>query len=69
MASNQSVQIDHLPDSIDAFKALRNTTARTPEGGAAMMVVALLAYTHSEELGRQCLTVAVDRDRTVHTLD
>ena len=63
MTTLPPVQFDQLPKSIDAFVALRNQTAVTPQGGAAMMVVALLVYVEDEELGQQCLTVAVDRGR------
>ncbi len=55
-----SVLIDHLPGSIEEFTALRNRIAVTPEGGAAMLVAALLLYAENRELGQQCLTVAVD---------
>ena len=63
MASSQSISINELPQSVEAFVALRDRVARTPQGGAAMMVVALLAYARDETLGLQCLTVAVDRGR------
>ena len=63
MAFLPPVQFDRVPEEIEAFVALRNQVATTPQGGAAMMVVALLAYVEDEELGRQCLTVAVDRGR------
>lgn len=43
--------------------ALRDAVAKTPQGGAAMMIVALLAFAEDEALGRQYLTVAVDRGR------
>jgi hypothetical protein len=63
MASIQPVQVDRLPESIEDFVALRDAVAKTPQGGAAMMVVALLAFAEDEALGQQCLTVAVDRGR------
>jgi hypothetical protein len=63
MSTLPPVQFDGIPSSIDGFVALRNQVASTPQGGAAMMVVALLAYVEDEELGRQCLAVAVDRGR------
>ena len=63
MTSPQVVRIDSLPQSIDEFVALRDQIARTPEGGAAMMVVALLLYAGDEDIGQQCLTAAVDRER------
>jgi hypothetical protein len=63
MSTLPAVQFDRIPGSIDDFVALRNQVATTPQGGAAMMVVALLAYVEDKELGQQCLAVAVDRGR------
>ena len=63
MLSPHSIEFDHLPHSIEEYVALRDRVAHTPHGGAAMMVAAMLAYAEGEELGRQCLTVAVDRGR------
>jgi hypothetical protein len=59
--SSASVRVDTLPVSIEGFVAMRDRTADTPEGGAAVMVMALLAYAKNEALGQQCLAVAVDR--------
>ncbi|MBN1583240.1 MAG: hypothetical protein JXA89_21200 [Anaerolineae bacterium] len=58
-----SVQIEQLPKSVQDFVALRDQIAQSPQGGAAMMVLAILAYTEDRTLGWQCLTVAVDRER------
>ena len=63
MTSLPSVRIDQLPQSVEAFIALQEQVARTPQGGAAMMVVALLLYADDAELGGRCLAAAVDRDR------
>ncbi|MGC9334398.1 MAG: DUF6935 domain-containing protein [Anaerolineae bacterium] len=63
MSQSESVSVDALPKSIDAFCALRDEIAHTPQGGAAMMVFALLVHVDDETLGRQCLTMAVDRGR------
>jgi hypothetical protein len=63
MSSLEAVQIDQLPGSIEEYLSLRDEMARTPQGGAVMMVIALLLCAKDEELGRQCLTVAVDRSR------
>ncbi len=57
------VEIEHLPQSVEEFVALRDRLARTPEGGAAMMVVALLLYAESEALGGPCLAVAAESSR------
>ncbi len=61
-----TVEIAGLPETAEEFIALRDRLANTPEGGAAMMVVALLLYAEDESLGLQCLTIAVDKDRLEH---
>jgi Domain of unknown function (DUF6935) len=60
-----SVQLDHLPISLDQFVAWRDRVATTPQGGAAALVVALLLYAGDKALGEQCLAAAVDRARQV----
>lgn len=65
MSDRVSVQIPSLPTSIEEFLELRDRVATSPEGGAAMMVVALLAYADGEGLGQECLTCAVARTRLV----
>jgi len=63
MSSLPSVQVNHIPQSIEEFVAVRDQVAQTPQGGAAVMALALLLYAQDETLGRQCLAVAVDRER------
>jgi hypothetical protein len=63
MAVLEPIEIDGLPQSVEGFIALRDQVAQRPQGGAAMMVVALLMYAEDEDLGRQCLAIAVDRDK------
>ena len=63
MAMLEPVKVDELPQSVEAFIALHDQVAQVPQGGAAMMVVALLVYIEDEDLGRQCLAIAVDRDK------
>lgn len=58
-----AVTIEQIPGSIEEFVELRNRIGETPEGGAAMMVLALLTYGRDQGLGRQFLTVAADRGR------
>ena len=57
------VQIAELPASVEGFVELRDQIATSPQGGATMMVVALLLYGKDEELGQACLAVAADRSR------
>ena len=57
------VTVGSVPVDMDAFVALRDRLANTPEGGAAVFVVALLMYADDPVLGVQALTVAIDRDQ------
>jgi hypothetical protein len=63
MSQIDAISLDALPRSSDAFRALRDEIAHWPQGGAAMMVLALLVHVDDETIGRQCLTMAVDRGR------
>jgi hypothetical protein len=65
MSEVRRVEIPQLPDSIEGFVVLRNDVAITPQGGAAMMVVALQLCTQDETLGRQCLTASIERRQLV----
>ena len=58
-----SITVSKLPATMEEFVAFRDEVAATPQGGAAVMVVAMIAYAEDQEFGRQCLTVAVDRGR------
>jgi len=61
--SSKLVQITSVPTSVEEFLAQRTKVATTPEGGAVMMVVALMVYANDEKTGLQCLTVATDQSR------
>ncbi len=63
MTALPSVTIEQLPQSAGAFIALQDQVGRTPQGGAGLMVVALLLYAEDVALGHACLAIAVDRDR------
>ena len=65
MSERVPIHIPSLPTSIDEFLDLRDRVATSPEGGAAMMVVALLTFTEKEDLGQQCLACAVANSRLV----
>ncbi len=69
MTALLTVEIGHLPQSIAEFVALRDRIAETPQGGAAVMVVALLIYAEDQVLGEQALTVAVDQERLQEAAD
>ena len=57
--SEQVVHIESLPTTADEFAALAGKLGRTPEGGAAIMVLALKIAAGDAVLGRQCLPIAV----------
>ena len=56
------VTLSHVPASVDEFIKIRDSVATTPEGGAAIMVLALMVYANDHELGKQCLTIAITRE-------
>jgi hypothetical protein len=63
MSTLPGTYVDELPRSVEDYIALRDRMATTPEGGATMMVLALLLYAQEQELGQGCLAAAVDRER------
>lgn len=56
----EEVEIGAIPTSAGEFVTLRNQLASTPEGGAACFIAAMLAFSKSNEVGMQCLTLALD---------
>jgi hypothetical protein len=54
-----------VPASVEEFLTARDQVATSPEGGAAMFVLALLVFTEDEELGKQCLACAAGSSRLV----
>jgi hypothetical protein len=63
MTAPPAVELPGLPETVEAFVALQAKVARTPQGGAAIMVAALWLAATDEETGHQALAVAVDRSR------
>lgn len=58
----KTVTINSLPTSVDEFIKLRDQFAVTPEGGAAIFLLAFKLFSENKTLGEQCLIIAVDRD-------
>jgi len=58
----QTQKIKKIPKSIEAFVEMRNDIATTPEGGAAMFMLALKMYTENPELAKKCFVAIVDRN-------
>lgn len=55
------VKLAKVPSSAEEFTQMRDEIATTPEGGAAMTVAALLAFSKDKEVGLQCLTLILDQ--------
>ncbi len=58
MTVTEPVAIDTLPFSAADFAALQERYAHTPEGGAALAVLALVAWTQDQPLGEEFLALA-----------
>ena len=65
MSTTRIIEVNEIPSSLQAFIALRDALAQTPEGAAVVMVIALHVYAQAPEsdLGKNALTIAVDRSR------
>ena len=57
----QNVKIADQPGNVEDFVTLRNAVATTPEGGAAMFLLALKIYVYNPKLGEKCLVISVDK--------
>ena len=61
--NDETIRIDALPASVEDFTNLRNTLARTPKGGYAMFVIAMMTYVKNKNLGTQFFTLIMDMDK------
>ncbi len=61
-AQSKVISVSKIPASTEEFTAMRNEIATTPEGGAVMTLVALMAMKENRDLGLQFLTIAISRD-------
>ncbi len=59
----QNVTIEKLPTSVEEFIQVRDKLSSTPEGGAAVFILALKIYGENASLGEQCLVISVDRSK------
>jgi hypothetical protein len=57
----QNIVIAEQPKTVDDFVSLRNAIAITPEGGAAMFLLALKIYADNPKLGEKCLVISVHK--------
>jgi len=57
------LQIDTEPQNIEEFLELRSNIAQSPEGGAAMFILALYIYEKDATFGKKCITAMIDKSR------
>jgi len=57
----QDIVIAEQPKTVDDFVTLRNAIATSPEGGAAMFLLALKIYADNPKLGEKCLVITVHK--------
>lgn len=60
-----SVEIPTIPETIDEFVELRDEIAVTPEGGAAMFILALMVYSEDYDTGLLCITASLVNDSSL----
>jgi hypothetical protein len=58
----KTITLPSLPENIDSFIEIRDQIANSPEGGAAIFVLAMLMFENERKLGEQAFTVALDRN-------
>ncbi|MDF1667734.1 MAG: hypothetical protein P1V97_38715 [Planctomycetota bacterium] len=56
-----SITIKAMPKTNEEFVKLRDSTATTPEGGAAMFVLAMMAWEKDKDVGEPFFTIALDK--------
>jgi hypothetical protein len=56
------VKVKMMPATLEEFRALRDSVACTPEGGAALFVLAMNAYVRDRAFGEACLTMMLAND-------
>lgn len=61
LGGSQTITINTIPASTEEFIQLRDQLAKTPEGAAAILVVAAIKYTENPKLGRHWLIIATDK--------
>lgn len=62
MNAQETVKIKKIPSNVEEFIEMRNQIATSPEGGAAMFLLALKMYPNYPDLAKQCFVTMVDRN-------
>jgi hypothetical protein len=61
----KEVSVKAIPASMEELVKWRDTVAKTPEGGAAVFLVAMIMFGADNDLGLQAFTLALDPDEVV----
>jgi hypothetical protein len=56
------IEFDKIPESVDEFLSLREKQGGTPEGSAALFVLAMKIYTVNQDLGLSCFTLILENN-------
>lgn len=58
----KEIAINQIPSTTDKFIQLRDTIAKTPEGGAVLLILAAIKYTEAPQVGRHWMIIATYKD-------
>jgi hypothetical protein len=61
----KSITVKAVPASMEELVKLRDGIAKTPEGGAAVFLLAMIICGENRELGLQAFTLALDMDQLI----
>lgn len=56
------IKVEKIPGNEKEFLELRDRLSSTPEGGAAVFLVAMLAFSEDQKLGMKFFTIALDKN-------
>jgi hypothetical protein len=59
------VSVAKVPASVEEFISLRDRLGKTPQGGAAVLLLAMIIYSNGSTLGEQCLVLSLDISQLV----
>ncbi|MCB1325436.1 MAG: hypothetical protein H7A21_20520 [Spirochaetales bacterium] len=62
-----NVTVNALPQTAAEFSALRDSIGNTPQGGVALLIMALRLYQSNPTEGTPCMIMAVDRSLLVES--
>lgn len=66
MARTEEIHIQKIPTTVEEFISFRDANANSPGGGAAVYILALMTFSKNNQLGMQCLTIALDQSNVVN---